>query len=96
MRSNTEDSLEKDLQLGSKNKEKTGLSPQKVEVMWGKFVKMKKQNFLQDYKIVNEIGRGAFGCVYKVSPRNGCGMLKAAKRINKNKLKSKDHQSLLG
>mgnify|MGYP000971776063 CR=1 FL=1 len=42
-----------------------------VEVKWNKFIKMKKRNFQEDYRIVNEIGRGGFGCVYKVVMKNG-------------------------
>lgn len=49
---------------------------------------MKKKNFLNDYKILNEIGRGGFGSVYRVSMRNNNTVLRAAKKINKSKLKS--------
>lgn len=65
-----------------------------VEVKWNKFIKMKKRNFQEDYKIVNEIGRGGFGCVYKVVMKNG-HIQRAAKKINKDRLKQDEHESLL-
>lgn len=39
-----------------------------------------------DYNVVKEIGRGGFGCVYKVVMKNG-NICRAAKKIQKNKLK---------
>lgn len=55
---------------------------------------MKKRNFSDDYKILNEIGRGGFGCVYKVVMKN-TEIFRAAKKINKKKLKMEEHESLL-
>lgn len=48
---------------------------------------MKRKNFLYDYKLIKEIGRGGFGCVYKVAMKNG-QIFRAAKKINKANLKS--------
>lgn len=56
-------------------------------VKWNKFINMKRKSFLSDYKVLKEIGRGGFGCVYKVIRKNG-SIFRAAKKINKNKLQS--------
>lgn len=55
---------------------------------------MKKRNFSDDYRIINEIGRGGFGCVYKVAMKN-TDIYRAAKKINKDKLKKDEHENLL-
>ena len=66
----------------------------KVQVKWDQFIKMKKRKFTDDYNIISEIGRGGFGCVYKVSVKtNNIG--RAAKKIQKSKLKEDEHESLL-
>lgn len=62
------------------------LEHERIRVRWDKFIKMKKRVFSNDYKIINEIGRGGFGCVYKVSMKN-TDIQRAAKKINKDKLK---------
>lgn len=51
-----------------------------MEVKWNKFIKMKRKNFLSDYSVVREVGRGGFGCVYKVAMKNS-NIFRAAKKI---------------
>ena len=57
-----------------------------VKVKWDHFIKMKKKKFIDDYKILDEIGRGGYGAVYRVQMKN-TQILRAAKKIAKNKLK---------
>jgi len=47
---------------------------------------MKKINYLEDYSVLKEIGRGGFGCVHKVKAKY-TGIYRAAKRIKKAQLK---------
>lgn len=54
---------------------------------------MKKKNYLEDYSVLKEIGRGGFGCVHKVKGRY-TGLYRAAKRIKKTQLKKSDHEKL--
>ena len=65
-----------------------------VKVKWDHFIKMKRRQFLDDYKILTEIGRGGYGSVYRVIMKNG-NILRAAKKISKNKLKDNEHENLL-
>jgi hypothetical protein len=44
---------------------------------------MKNKNYLEDYKISREIGRGAFGLVNKVKEKF-TGVIRAAKIIKKS------------
>lgn len=55
---------------------------------------MKTRKFSEDYNVLGEIGKGGFGCVYRVTMKNG-GILRAAKKISKSKLKVSEHESLL-
>jgi hypothetical protein len=57
-----------------------------IKVKWNQFIKMKKRNYLEDYSVLKEIGRGGFGCVHKVKGRY-TGLYRAAKRIKKAQLK---------
>lgn len=41
---------------------------------------MKRKSFLIDYTIVNEIGRGCYGCFYKVITKFG-NIYRAAKKL---------------
>lgn len=67
----------------------------KVKVKWNEFIKMKKKKFTEDYTIIREIGRGGFGCVYKVMMKNG-KIARAAKKIDKSQLNDEEHDNLLG
>ena len=58
----------------------------KIKVKWDQFIKMKRRLFTDDYKIINEIGRGGFGCVYRVMMKSG-NIFRAAKKISKDQLK---------
>ncbi len=55
---------------------------------------MKKRNYLDDYIILKEIGRGGFGRVNKVKSKF-TGLFRAAKKIQKVKLCKNDHEKLL-
>lgn len=66
----------------------------KVKVKWNEFIKMKKKKFSDDYYVLEEIGKGGFGSVYKVTNKSNL-ILRAAKRINKRNLKDQEHESLL-
>jgi hypothetical protein len=51
---------------------------------------MNKKNYLEDYSVLKEIGRGGFGCVHKVKAKY-TGLYRAAKRIKKSQLKKAEH-----
>lgn len=49
---------------------------------------MKKRNYMDDYTIIKEIGRGGFGKVNKVKNKY-TGLMRAAKKIKKTTLDKK-------
>ncbi len=55
---------------------------------------MKKKNFVEDYSVLQEIGQGGFGSVYRVKARF-TGIYRAAKKIKKSELGKEDHEKLL-
>jgi serine/threonine protein kinase len=54
---------------------------------------MKKKNYLEDYTVINQIGKGGFGIVSKVQARY-TGVIRAAKKIKKSSLANNDHEKL--
>ena len=56
-----------------------------IKVRWNSFIKTKKKNYMDDYVIIKEIGRGGFGKVSKVKSKF-TGIYRAAKSIKKSKL----------
>lgn len=64
-----------------------------IKVKWNSFIKMKKKNYLDDYIIIKEIGRGGFGKVNKVRSKY-TGIFRAAKKIKKCTLAKQDHEKL--
>jgi serine/threonine protein kinase len=54
---------------------------------------MKKKNYLEDYSVLREIGRGGFGSVNKVVGKY-TGVYRAAKKIKKIKMLKTEHEQL--
>lgn len=54
---------------------------------------MKKKNYLEDYTVVKEIGKGGFGSVSKVKAKH-TGLFRAAKKIKKSHLAKSEHEKL--
>ena len=54
---------------------------------------MKKRNYLDDYEILRQIGRGGFGKVNKVKSKY-TGLMRAAKKIKKSSLAKQQHEKL--
>jgi serine/threonine protein kinase len=66
---------------------------EEIKVRWMSFLKMKEGSFLHDYEVRRELGRGGFGCVYKVKGKF-TGIIRAAKKIKKSDLDAKEHERL--
>ena len=66
---------------------------EEIKVKWNSFIKMKKKNYLDDYIIMKEIGRGGFGKVNKVRSKY-TGLYRAAKKIKKSDMDAKEHERL--
>lgn len=56
-----------------------------IKIKWNSFIKLKKKNFLEDYVVLKEIGKGGFGTVSKVQAKYS-GVMRAAKKIKKSSL----------
>lgn len=54
---------------------------------------MRKHNYLNDYLVIKEIGRGGFGTVCKVKTKY-TGVYRAAKKIKKSALDKGEHEKL--
>ena len=63
---------------------------EEIKVRWMSFLKMKEGSFLHDYEVRRELGRGGFGCVYKVKGKF-TGIIRAAKKIKKSDLEKDPH-----
>lgn len=57
-----------------------------IKIKWNSFIKLKNKDYLTDYNIIEEIGRGGFGCVYRAKMKY-TGITRAAKKIPKKLLK---------
>jgi hypothetical protein len=51
-----------------------------VAVNWHSFIKIKNKNYLEDYVFIKELGKGAYGSVFKMKMKYG-GIARAAKVI---------------
>lgn len=56
-----------------------------IKIKWNSFIKLKKKNYLDDYVVIKEIGKGGFGTVSKVQAKY-TGVMRAAKKIKKSSL----------
>ena len=54
---------------------------------------MKNKNYLEDYQVITEIGRGGFGVVKKVKSKY-TGILRGAKKIKKSSLGKEEQEQL--
>lgn len=64
-----------------------------IKVKWNSFIKTKQKNYLDDYTIIREIGRGGYGKVNKVISKY-TGIYRAAKKIKKAGLAKEDREKL--
>lgn len=58
---------------------------EEIKIKWNSFIKMKKSNYLEEYAVLQEIGRGGFGTVNKVKAKF-TGVMRAAKKIKKSNM----------
>lgn len=63
---------------------------EEIKIKWNSFIKMKKKNYLEEYIVIKEIGKGGFGTVSKVKAKY-TGVLRAAKKIKKSALAKGEH-----
>ncbi len=66
---------------------------EEIKIKWNSFIKMKKKNYLEEYTIIKEIGKGGFGTVSKVKAKF-TGVVRAAKKIKKSALAKGEHEKL--
>lgn len=66
---------------------------EEIKIKWNNFIKMKNKNYLEEYTIIKEIGKGGFGTVSKVRAKY-TGVIRAAKKIKKSALAKGEHEKL--
>lgn len=74
-------------------KEKEVKQIEQIRVRWMSFLKMREGSFLHEYEVRRELGRGGFGCVYKVRGRY-TGIMRAAKKIKKSEMNANEYERL--
>ena len=63
---------------------------EEIKIKWNSFIKMRKMNYLDEYIVLQEIGKGGFGTVNKVKAKF-TGVIRAAKKIKKSNMCKEEH-----
>lgn len=66
---------------------------EEVRVKWSSFIKIREGDYLQEYVVMRELGRGGYGSVYKVKGKYS-NIIRAAKKIKKAELTVKEQERL--
>lgn len=65
----------------------------RIAVDWGSFIKLKQKNFINNYRIIRELGRGGYGVVYRVQMKSS-DTQRAMKSIKKSSLFKEDEKKI--